>query len=44
VAELYDHQRDPKEFVNRVKDPAMGATLREMRRLLAEGWRSALPA
>jgi len=41
--ELYDHETDPHETVNLAKDPARVETVREMRRVLSEGWRAALP-
>lgn len=43
TAELYDHQTDPHEFRNLVNDPQHAKTLAEMKRLLREGWRGALP-
>jgi uncharacterized sulfatase len=42
-AELYDHDRDPRELVNLASDPAHAAVLAEMRRLLRDGWQAALP-
>jgi uncharacterized sulfatase len=32
--ELYDHSRDPKEFVNLAADPAMGSVVQELQALL----------
>ncbi len=43
AAELYDHDKDPQELHNLVKDPAHAETLGEMRRLLKEGYKGALP-
>jgi iduronate 2-sulfatase len=43
VAELYDHELDPKEYRNLVSDPASRKALDEMRRTLREGWRASLP-
>ena len=40
---LLDHDADPREFKNLVADPKHTAALAEMRRLLKEGWRGALP-
>ena len=42
-AQLYDHQTDPHEYVNRVKDPEAAAVRDEMRKLLRDGWRAAGP-
>lgn len=44
IAELYDHQTDPHEHKNLVDDPAHAKALAEMRQLLKDGWRAALPA
>ncbi len=43
LAELYDHQTDPREWRNLAGDPKHAATLAEMRRVLRDGWRAALP-
>ena len=37
VAELYDHQRDPKEWMNLAKDAGHAKVVAEMRKLLAGG-------
>lgn len=42
-AELYDHQKDPKEMRNVATDPAYQKTVAEMKKLLEEGWAKALP-
>ena len=36
-------REDPHEFTNRANDPKYANALAEMRRVLKEGWRSALP-
>lgn len=41
--ELYDHQTDPRELVNVALDPRYSAALAEMKKILSEGWRKALP-
>lgn len=41
--ELYDHQEDPAENVNRAGDPAQKGTLRDLERMLEAGWRGAAP-
>lgn len=43
LAELYDHDNDPLEHRNLANDPAHAELAAEMRRLLAAGWRGALP-
>jgi uncharacterized sulfatase len=43
AAELYDHERDPHELVNRARDPGHAETLAEMRQVLREGWKRAGP-
>lgn len=42
--ELYDHDADPGELHNAAGDPRNAGTLEELRRLLAGGWKAALPA
>ena len=42
VAELYDRSKDPKEYVNLVKDPKLKPVIAELQTLLAD-WRKALP-
>jgi iduronate 2-sulfatase len=42
-AQLYDHTRDAKEFVNLAKDPAHAQTVAELKQLLKEGWQAARP-
>jgi uncharacterized sulfatase len=41
--ELYDHQTDPDEYHNLANDPAHAKAVEEMKRLLREGWRGAVP-
>ncbi len=41
--ELYDHQLDPRELVNRVNDPAYQAVVAELASLLREAVRQSLP-
>lgn len=43
-ARLYDHETDPREYKNLASDPAHAATVAEMKCLLKDGWRGALPA
>jgi uncharacterized sulfatase len=43
VAQLYDHQNDPHEYVNLLNDPKAAGVLAEMRKLLTEGWKAAGP-
>ncbi|MFN0122825.1 MAG: sulfatase [Blastocatellia bacterium] len=42
-AELYDHKTDPGEYHNLAQTPAHAATVAEMKRVLAGGWKAALP-
>jgi iduronate 2-sulfatase len=42
-AELYDHQTDPEELTNLPQDPKHAQVMAEMRKLLADGWKSTLP-
>ena len=44
MAELYDHQTDPREFTNLANDPKHARVVAEMRQLLKDGWRAAIPA
>jgi iduronate 2-sulfatase len=39
--ELYDCEKDPREFTNLAKEPSSKATLLKMRTLLDNGWRAA---
>ncbi|MFN9754627.1 MAG: iduronate-2-sulfatase, partial [bacterium] len=39
--ELFDHQRDPKEYTNLARRPGYAEQLGQMRGLLAGGWRAA---
>ncbi|HEX5731668.1 MAG TPA: sulfatase [Blastocatellia bacterium] len=41
---LYDHQSDPQERTNLVKDRRYRETVAEMKRIVLEGWRKAVPA
>jgi iduronate 2-sulfatase len=41
--ELYDHDTDPYEFANLAQLPEHAATRAELKRVLAEGWKSAVP-
>ncbi|MBI3851411.1 MAG: sulfatase [Verrucomicrobia bacterium] len=43
TAELYDHDSDPFEYANLVKDEKQAAQLAEIKKLLQDGWRAALP-
>jgi uncharacterized sulfatase len=43
TAELYDHDKDPREYVNLADRPEHTATRAELKALLKAGWRSALP-
>ena len=41
--ELYDHRVDPLELTNLAEKKELGATVRQLRQLLKNGWRAALP-
>jgi uncharacterized sulfatase len=41
--ELYDHQSDRAELVNLAGKPAFANELADMKRILREGWRKAVP-
>ena len=41
--ELYDHDADPHEFVNLAQSPKHVEIRAELKRVLAAGWKSALP-
>jgi iduronate 2-sulfatase len=41
--QLYDHTRDPHEYVNLAKDPNFAATAAEMKKVLKDGWKAAGP-
>lgn len=41
--ELYDHDSDPKEYRNLAEDPAYTSTVAELKKLLHDGWKAALP-
>ena len=43
-AELYDHETDPREFINLANDRKHAETLTMMRQLLKDGWQKAAPA
>jgi uncharacterized sulfatase len=43
VAQLFDLQTDPREYVNLVDDPKHAAVLAELRQQMKAGWRAALP-
>ncbi|MCC7492044.1 MAG: sulfatase [Fimbriimonadaceae bacterium] len=44
AAELYDHQQDPGEQVNRAADPALATVRTALDGIHAAGWRAARPA
>ncbi|MGH9659925.1 MAG: sulfatase/phosphatase domain-containing protein, partial [Bryobacteraceae bacterium] len=44
TAELYDHERDPKEYRNLAGDPKHAKLQSEMRAALRGGWRESLTA
>jgi iduronate 2-sulfatase len=41
--ELYDHEKDPQENVNAVDMPEYERDVRQLARMLDQGWRAALP-
>jgi iduronate 2-sulfatase len=43
VAELYDHDQDPREVHNLISDPAQREKIAELRQILVAGWRKAAP-
>ncbi|MBK7601101.1 MAG: sulfatase [Acidobacteria bacterium] len=43
TAELYDYVTDPHEYTNLINDPKFKKTAAEMRQMLKDGWRGALP-
>ncbi len=43
ASELYDHQRDPGENINRSGDPGYAELESDIAQRLADGWRAALP-
>lgn len=43
AAELYDHDKDPGEVKNVVKEAKNAGVVDEMRKYLRDGWRSAVP-
>ena len=43
TAELYDHDNDPFEYANLIKDGKQHSRLVVMKKMLAEGWQAALP-
>ncbi len=42
-AELYDHQTDPRELTNLASSAPHRQSMADMRKLLGDGWRAALP-
>ncbi len=42
-AELYDQTADPREYANLARQPKFASTLAELKQVLKEGWKSALP-
>ena len=43
AAQLYDHDNDPQELKNLASDPNHAAIVEELKQLLKDGWKSALP-
>jgi hypothetical protein len=43
AVELYDHQEDPQENVNRAVDPECAEQVQALAAQLRRGWRGALP-
>jgi uncharacterized sulfatase len=41
--ELYDHRDDPFEYINLAKDPKSSPVATQLKQLLRDGWKSALP-
>lgn len=41
--QLYDHQRDPKEYANLAADPQHAGTVETFQKMLLSGWKAALP-
>jgi uncharacterized sulfatase len=41
--QLYDHGKDPREYVNLAREPAHAKTVAELKLLLKEGWQAARP-
>ncbi len=43
-AQLYDHDRDAQEYFNLVKDSRYTKTVAELKQVLKDGWKAALPS
>jgi arylsulfatase A-like enzyme len=43
TVELYDHRDDPHEYVNLASAPNSAPIAADLKRLLREGWKAALP-
>jgi uncharacterized sulfatase len=43
TAQLYDHDKDPHEYVNLINDPKHAEVVAALRKLLKDGWKSTLP-
>jgi hypothetical protein len=41
--ELYDHAKDPQENVNAAAEPQYKQDVQRLARMLAQGWRAAMP-